>query len=55
METPAENPARCLPSDAYRCDPEAGAEGEGWGSDSNAQPCNTPLSTVNKKKKRRKK
>ncbi|KAI7792587.1 tubulin polyglutamylase ttll6 [Triplophysa rosa] len=43
METPTENPARCLASEAYRCEPEAGAEGEGWGSDSNAQPCNTPI------------
>ncbi|XP_055032964.2 tubulin polyglutamylase ttll6 isoform X1 [Misgurnus anguillicaudatus] len=57
MEIPAENSVRCSASEASKCEPEAGLEGEGWGSDTNAHPCTTPipLSAVNKKKKRKKK
>ncbi|KAL7869175.1 hypothetical protein AOLI_G00131630 [Acnodon oligacanthus] len=53
MGLPAESPE---PQDSFQCEPKAGEEGEGWGSDDHAEPCTpTPLSTGNKKKKKRKK
>ncbi|XP_049321096.1 tubulin polyglutamylase ttll6 isoform X1 [Astyanax mexicanus] len=44
------------PQDSYQCEPKAGEEGEGWGSDGHAEAGTpTPLSTGNKKKKKKKK
>ncbi|XP_016392618.1 tubulin polyglutamylase ttll6-like isoform X1 [Sinocyclocheilus rhinocerous] len=53
MGTPAEHSV----SEMWRCEPDPGVEGEGWGSDTHAEPCNTPipLPAANKKKKRKKK
>ncbi|KAK9965651.1 hypothetical protein ABG768_004728 [Culter alburnus] len=53
MTTPAEHSV----SEAYRCEPDPGVEGEGWESDTPVEPCNTPipLPAANKKKKRKKK
>ncbi|NP_001098994.1 tubulin polyglutamylase ttll6 [Danio rerio] len=53
MGTPAERSV----SEVCRCEPDPGLEGEGWGSDTHAEPSNTPipLPVANKKKKRKKK
>lgn len=44
-------------SEVCRRQSDPGVEGEGWGSDTQAEPCNTPipLPAANKKKKRKKK
>ncbi|KAK7122587.1 hypothetical protein R3I94_019639 [Phoxinus phoxinus] len=53
MGTPAEHSV----SEVCRRESDPGVEGEGWGSDTQAEPCNTPipLPAANKKKKRKKK
>jgi len=50
MGTPAEHSVSEVSDPAW-------VEGEGWGSDTQAEPCNTPipLPAANKKKKRKKK
>ncbi|CAM4710344.1 unnamed protein product [Leuciscus chuanchicus] len=53
MGTPAEHSV----SEVCRRESDPGVEGEGWGSDTQAEPCNTPipLPAASKKKKRKKK
>ncbi|KAI4873474.1 hypothetical protein NFI96_009732 [Prochilodus magdalenae] len=53
MGLPAESTE---PQASFQCEPKAGEEGEGWGSDAPPEACTpTPLFTGDKKKKKRKK
>ncbi|XP_072524250.1 tubulin polyglutamylase ttll6 isoform X2 [Salminus brasiliensis] len=53
MGLPAESSEH---QDSFQCEPKAGEEGEGWGSDGQAEAGTlTPLSAGNKKKKKKKK
>lgn len=50
-------PAELSVSEVYRCELDPGLEGEGWASDTHAEPSSTPvpLPAASKKKKRKKK
>ncbi|XP_014014596.1 tubulin polyglutamylase ttll6 isoform X2 [Salmo salar] len=55
MDLRAESPDKDSEDDAFKCGPEGGEEGEGWGSDSQPEVCTpTPPSTGKRKKKRKK-
>ncbi|XP_041711861.2 tubulin polyglutamylase ttll6 isoform X3 [Coregonus clupeaformis] len=55
MDLRAESPDRDSEDDAFKCGPEGGEEGEGWGSDSQPEACTPTPPSIGKRKKKRKK
>lgn len=55
MDLQAESPDKDSEDDAFKCGPEGGEEGEGWGSDSQPEACTPTPPSAGKRKKKRKK